>query len=50
MAKNIPNNRAAAFLDWFTYSDNSIDGQSKKRSPWEALPFLLKDQPSFASV
>ena len=32
MAKNIPNNRAAAFLDWFTYSDNTIDGQSKKKA------------------
>ena len=24
-----PANRANAFLDWFTYSDNTIDGQSK---------------------
>lgn len=32
VAKNIPNNRAAAFLDWFTYSDNTIDGQSKKKA------------------
>ena len=32
VAKNIPNNRAAAFLDWFTYSDSSIDGQSKKKA------------------
>ena len=24
LAKNYPNNRARAFLDWFTYSDNSI--------------------------
>ena len=30
LAKHYPNNRANAFLDWFTYSDNSIDGQSKK--------------------
>ncbi len=28
LAKNYPNNRASAFLDWFTYSDNTIDGQS----------------------
>ena len=27
-----PNNRARKFLDWFTYSDNSIDGQSKKKA------------------
>jgi len=32
VAKNIPNNRATSFLDWFTYSDNTIDGQSKKKA------------------
>jgi cell filamentation protein len=32
LAKNYPNNRAAAFLDWLIYSDNSIDGQSKKKA------------------
>ena len=32
LAKHYPNNRAAAFLDWFTYSDNSIDGKSKKKA------------------
>ena len=32
LAKNYPNNRANAFLDWFIYSDNSIDGQSKKKA------------------
>ena len=32
LAKNYPNNRANAFLDWFVYSDNSIDGQSKKKA------------------
>jgi cell filamentation protein len=32
LAKHYPNNRARAFLDWFTYSDNSIDGQSKKKA------------------
>ena len=31
-AKNYPNNRARKFLEWFTYSDNSIDGQSKKKA------------------
>ncbi len=25
LAKNYPNNRANDFLDWFTYSDNTID-------------------------
>ena len=32
LAKHYPNNRARAFLDWFIYSDNSIDGQSKKKA------------------
>ena len=32
LAKNFPNNRAMKFLDWFTYSDNTIDGQSKKKA------------------
>ena len=32
LAKNFPNNKAIKFLDWFTYSDNSIDGQSKKKA------------------
>ena len=32
LAKNYPNNRANDFLGWFTYSDNSIDGQSKKNA------------------
>lgn len=32
LAKHFPNNKAAKFLDWFLYSDNSIDGQSKKKA------------------
>lgn len=32
LAKYFPNNKATKFLDWFTYSDNSIDGQSKKKA------------------
>lgn len=32
LAKHYPNNRANAFLDWFLYSDNTIDGQSKKKA------------------
>ena len=32
LAKAIPNNKAMAFLDRFTYSDNSIDGQGKKKA------------------
>lgn len=38
LAKHYPNNRANAFLDWFTYSDNTIDGQSRKKAYtlWES--------------
>jgi cell filamentation protein len=32
LAKNFPNNRTMKFLDWFLYSDTSIDGQSKKKA------------------
>ena len=32
LAKNYPSNRANEFLDWFVYSDNTIDGQSRKKA------------------
>ena len=32
LAKNFPNNKATKFLDWFLYSDTSLDGQSKKKA------------------
>lgn len=32
LAKHYPANRANAFLDWFIYSDNTVDGQSKKKA------------------
>lgn len=32
LAKNFPNNNASDFLDWFLYSENSIDGQSRKKA------------------
>ena len=32
LAKHFPNNKAMKFLDWFTYSENTIDGQSKKKA------------------
>ncbi len=32
LAKKMPNERATAFLDWFLYSENTIDGQSKKKA------------------
>ena len=44
MAKHYPNNRASEFLDWFTYSDNTIDGQSRKKAYelWES--HLVEDK------
>ena len=32
LAKAMPNQKAVAFLDWLTYSDNTIDGQSRKKA------------------
>ena len=32
LAKAIPNSQAMAFLDWFKYSENTIDGQSRKKA------------------
>ena len=32
LAKVIPNKAAIAFLDWLTYSDSTIDGQSRKKA------------------
>ena len=32
LAKIFPNNRASKFLDWFLYSEESLDGQSKKKA------------------
>ena len=32
VVKTIPGKKSIKFLDWFTYSDNSIDGQSKKKA------------------
>ena len=43
LAKHYPNNRAIAFLDWFTYSDNSLDGQSKKKAYTLVESGLLED-------
>ena len=31
LVKAIPSKRSTDFLDWFTYSDNTIDGQSRKK-------------------
>lgn len=38
LARSIHNSKAMEFLDWFTYSDNTIDGQSRKKAYtfWES--------------
>ena len=42
VAKNYPNNRAGSFLDWFVYSDNSIDGNGRSTRIW--LDLIFKKQ------
>lgn len=32
LAKVMPNNKAIGFLDWFTYSENTLDGRSRKKA------------------
>ena len=32
LAKNMPNNKASRFIEWFTYGDNTIDGKSKAKA------------------
>ncbi|MGI0530280.1 protein adenylyltransferase Fic [Treponema socranskii] len=32
LAKNFPNNKSAPFIQWFTYSDETIDGKSKTKA------------------
>lgn len=44
LAKHYPNNRANAFLDWFTYSDNTIDGQSRKKAYEFMESHLVEDK------
>ena len=38
VVKTLPTKNTTAFLDWFTYSDNTIDGQSRKKAYtfWES--------------
>jgi len=43
LAKSFPNTRATPFLDWFVYSDNTIDGQSRKKA-YELFESGLLDQ------
>lgn len=32
LAKHYPNTKAGAFFDWFSYADNTLDGQSRKKA------------------
>lgn len=43
--KTLPSKNTAAFLDWFTYSDNSIDGRSRKKAYtlWESNLVAVED-------
>ena len=43
LVKVIPSKKTTAFLDWFTYSDNSLDGQSKKKAYTLVESGLLED-------
>ncbi len=45
LVKAIPNSQAMAFLDWFKYSENTIDGQSRKKAYtlWESNLVADKD-------
>ena len=45
LVKLIPSKKTTDFLDWFTYSDNTIDGQSRKKAYtlWESNFVADKD-------
>lgn len=45
LAKSIRNQQAMTFLDWFKYSENTIDGQSRKKAYtlWESNLVADKD-------
>ncbi|MBQ9587929.1 MAG: Fic family protein [Bacteroidales bacterium] len=45
VVKTLPAKNTVNFLDWFTYSDNSIDGRSRKKAYtlWESNIVSVKD-------
>ena len=45
LAKQFPSNSPMKFLDWFIYSDNTIDGQSKKKAYTLFESNLINDIP-----
>ena len=44
VVKLIPSKKTKEFLDWFTYSDNTIDGQSRKKAYEFKESHLVDDQ------
>ena len=44
VVKLIPSKKTKEFLDWFTYSDNTIDGQSRKKAYEFTESHLVEDQ------
>lgn len=32
IAKSMPNNKAAGFIEWFTNGENTVDGKSKEKA------------------
>lgn len=44
LAKNFPNNNGSDFLDWFLYSENSVDWQSRKKAYALFENNLIKDE------
>ena len=44
VVKLIPSKKTKKFLDWFTYSDNTIDGQSRKKAYEFMESHLVDDQ------
>lgn len=32
LAKNMPNNKASKFIEWFIYGEDTIDGKSKAKA------------------
>ena len=44
VVKPIPSKKTKEFLDWFTYSDNTIDGQSRKKAYEFMESHLVDDQ------
>lgn len=49
LAKNFPNAKSAKFIEWFTYSDETIDGKSKSKA-YELFESSLLDSIEVGTV